>query len=322
MPRYDLSPAELRAYQSAVEAPEDLAAFWHQTLVETRAHPLAMRAVPADAGLALIDAYDVTFAGFGGDPVKAWLLLPKGLDGKLPGVVKYIGYGGGRGQPHDHLFWPAAGFATLVMDTRGQGSVWSQSDTADPGEGAPAAPGYLTRGILSPHTYYYRRLYADTARAVEALRQVDRVDPARIAVTGGSQGGGLAVAAAYLDPTIAACMPDVPALCDFPRAIEVALRDPYLEIVRYLAVHHEQVGPALETLRYFDGAVLARDIRMPALFSIALMDPVVPPSTSFAAFNAYAGADKTVAEYPYNEHEGGGAFHLRRQLDWLRARLG
>ena len=53
-----------------------------------------------------IDVWDVTFAGFGGQPIKGWFLAPRDVaaspfarDGKLPCVVEYIGYGGGRGRP-------------------------------------------------------------------------------------------------------------------------------------------------------------------------------------------------------------------------------
>jgi len=42
---------------------------------------------------------DVTFTGFGGDPIKAWLLQPIAHDGSLPCVVEYLGYGRGAGTP-------------------------------------------------------------------------------------------------------------------------------------------------------------------------------------------------------------------------------
>ena len=76
-----------------------------------------------------IAASDVTFSGFDGQPIKAWLLHPAGATGPLPTIVEYIGYGGGRGEPVDWLVWASAGYAHLVMDTRGQGGAWRSGDT-------------------------------------------------------------------------------------------------------------------------------------------------------------------------------------------------
>ena len=88
-------------------------------------------------------------------------------------------------------------------------------------DGAPAHPGFMTRGILDPATYYYRRVFADAVRAVEAARSHPAVDGGRVAVTGGSQGGGISIAVAGLVPDVAAAMPDVPFLADFGRAITI-----------------------------------------------------------------------------------------------------
>ena len=52
------------------------------------------------------------------------------------------------------------------------------------------------------------------------------------------------------------------------------------------------------------------------------MDDVCPPSTVYGAFNAYAGADKSIEEYEFNNHEGGQAFQDREQMRWLTKRFG
>lgn len=318
---FDLRGAELRAYKSSLEPPGDLRQFWDGTLAEARAHGGAPSATPVATPLRLIETYDVTFPGFGGDPIRAWLHRPSGADAALPAVVEYRGYGGGRGLAHEGARWAMAGYAHVVMDSRGQGSGWSTGDTADPNTGPPAQPGVMTRGILDRDTYYYRRLFTDAVRAVDATRSLPGIDASRVAVAGASQGGGLSLAVAALVPDLVGAVVDLPFLCDIRRATEISDKDPYGEIVRYLKAHRDQTDAVFGTLRYFDGAVLATLATVPALFSVGLMDEVCPPSTVYGAYNAYAGP-KEIHEYPYNEHEGGQAFHELVAMTWLAARAG
>jgi cephalosporin-C deacetylase len=321
MPLFDLPLPELRAYQPDLAVPPDLDEFWATTLGETRRHDLAPTFEPVDSGLEVIETFDVTFAGFGGAPIRAWLHLPAHRSGRLPAVVEFVGYGGGRGLAHERTLFAAAGYAHLVMDTRGQGSVWSVGETPDPdGAAGPAHPGFMTRGILDPAGYYYRRVFADGVRAVQAARAHEAVDPERVAVTGSSQGGGIAIAVGALAPDLAAVAPDVPFLSDFGRAIGLVDTDPYGEIARYLKVHRDQVGPVLRTLSYFDVSILGRRATAPALFSVGLMDEITPPSTVFAAYNWYGGP-KEIAEYAFNDHEGGDVHHEVVKLRWLADRL-
>jgi cephalosporin-C deacetylase len=235
-------------------------------------------------------------------------------------VVQYVGYGGGRGLVQEDTFWAAAGYAHLIMDTRGQGSGWSSGVTPDPEGSAPAQSGYLTRGITDPATYYYRRVFVDAVRVVEAAQTHPAVDAERVAITGASQGGGITIAVAGLVPGLIAAMPDVPFLADFRRAVDIAGTEPYAEIERYLASHRDQADTVFRTLSYFDAAVLGKRATAPALFSVAHMDQTCPPSTVYAAFNAYGGP-KEICDYEFNDHEGGQIWQRVRQLNWLRARL-
>jgi cephalosporin-C deacetylase len=324
MPQFDLPLEELQRYTPPLPAPDDLQEFWTATLAEADRWPLDPSYTPVDSGLVTVETHDVRFAGSGGAQVRAWLHLPARAlrgDGPLPAVVQFQGYNGGRGLPHEHVFWASAGFAHLVVDTRGQGSGWTVGDSGDPVGSAAAHPGFMTRGVLSPQDYYYRRVYTDAVRALEALRAHPDVDADRIAVTGISQGGGISLAVSALATGVRAVMPDVPFLCDFPRATRVAPGDPYGEIVRYLKAHRDHVDRVFRTLSYFDGAVLGRGSSAPALFSVALMDETCPPSTVFAAYHAYGGP-KEITVYPFNDHEGGEAFHRSEQVAWLRSRLG
>ena len=323
MAQFDLPIDQLRTYAPDLAAPDDLEAYWSGTIADARAAGGEASFTRVETGLRLIETHDVRFPGFDGQPVRGWLQLPAGRSGPLPAVVQYVGYGGGRGLPHEQLLYAAAGYAHLIMDTRGQGSTWSVGDTPDPDpSGDPFHPGFMTRGILDPATYYYRRVFTDAVRAVDAVRAHPAVDPARIAVTGGSQGGGIAIAVGSLVPDLAGVLPDVPFLCDFPRAITLIDTRPYAEIASYLKAHRDHVERVMRTLRYVDGAILGRRATAPALFSVALMDTICPPSTVYAAYNAWGGSDKRIVEYPFNDHEGGQGFHEQAKLRWLADHLG
>jgi len=316
----DLSRDELPAYRSSQTMPADFDDFWAKTLAEANTHEIAVRLREVPTGLTTITAYDVTFRGFAGQDVRAWLRVPAATSGPLPAVVQYVGYGGGRGHVLESLLWASAGFAHLQMDTRGQGAGWSVGETPDFAPAAPQGPGVLTRGILDPADYYYRRLFTDAVRAVDAARGLDRVDADRIAVVGGSQGGGIALAVAGLRTDLAAAVAFVPFLCDFPRATRITDAYPYREVADYLKVHRGSVERVHRTLAYFDAVNFARRATTPALFSAALMDAVCPPSTIYGAFHEYGG-EREMLLWEYNGHEGGGILDEAHALEFLRARL-
>lgn len=321
---FDLPPAELRQYRSAAEPPEDFRGFWDETLEEAAALPMDVSVRPVATGYRLVTTSDVTFNGYGGHPIRAWLRHPSRAEGPLPAVVQFVGYGGGRGLAMDPSPWAQAGFAHLVVDTRGQGAAGLSGDTPDPeggNAGEPSVPGMMTRGISDPRHYYYRRVFIDAVRAVQCARALEVVDASLVFLDGTSQGGGIALAAAGMTADLAGVTADVPFLCDFPRSITITDNEPYAEIARYLKVHHNRIGQVLNTLSYFDAVHHVRSATAPALFSVAFMDRTCPPSTVYGAYNAYGGR-KEIVEYPFNGHEGGLVRQLGHKIAWVHARIG
>jgi cephalosporin-C deacetylase len=328
---FDLPLAELREYRPDVAEPADFDAFWAGRLAAVADVPLDATFTPVATPVRHAEVFDVEFTGHGGARVKGWLLVPREAAERAATVVDFVGYGGGRGDPLDWLTWSAAGHTHLVMDTRGQGGGWLRSDTPDPGDdGAPSTRGFLTRGIAGPGSHYFTRLFVDAARAVGVAREHaaaagtrgsaggDSAQP--VAVTGASQGGALAIAAAHLaggrSGGVAALMSDVPFLAHFRRAAEVTDSAPYSEIAEYCRVHPDRVEAVFETLSYVDVVNHAKRSDVPALFSVGLSDDITPPSTVFAAYNHYRGP-KDIAVYPFNQHEGGGTRHLLAKLAHL-----
>jgi len=319
----DMPLRELREYLPGRKEPDDFDAFWRKSIEEAHKFPLNPVFNRVDFYMKTVDTYDAAFNGYNGESIKGWLILPAEnlgtADKKLPCVVRYIGYHGGRGFPFDHLTYASAGYAEFVMDTRGQGSSYVFSgDTPDPHGSGPMADGFMTKGITSPETYYYRRVFIDAVRAVEAVKSHPKIDSKRIAVAGGSQGGGITLAVTGLVPEVRIAMPEVPFLCHYRRAVELIDSFPYQEIVLYLKSHRDRVDAVFNTLSYFDGVNFAVRAKAKALFSVGLMDTTCPPSTVFAAYNYYAGP-KEIKVYEFNQHEGGGSFHMLEKLKFLKA---
>jgi cephalosporin-C deacetylase len=319
----DLDLPALWEYRSTYREPDDFDAFWQDTLAEARAAAPAgpgwtLREVPTE--LRTVDVYDMEFAGYGGHPVRAWLRLPRARSGRLPAVVQFHGYGSGRGGPYDDLLWASAGYAHLVMDARGQGGAHAGGDTADPVGSGPTFPGFLTRGIEDRAAYYYRRVFTDAVRAVETVRLLDTVDTARVAVTGNSQGAGIALAAAGLVPDLAAAHFQSPFLSDVARAVRITGTAPYSELTGYLAARRTSADAVFRTLGYFDGVGFARRALAPAHFSAGLMDDVCPPSTAFGAYHAYRGP-KNIRVWEFNGHEAGGREDVADVLAAFRTAL-
>ncbi|MDQ0646050.1 cephalosporin-C deacetylase [Microbacterium natoriense] len=312
--RGDLSIVDVPTTQTE---PADFDAFWADTLAVTRGFPLDVTLTPHPTLLTQLEVFDVTFRGFGGTPIHAWLRVPARARGPLPGLVQFFGYGNGRGHALRDLRWASAGYAHLVVDARGQGHGHTDDDHPS---GGPSAGGFLTRGIRSPEEYYYRRVFADAVRAVEALRTLELVDPSRVGVVGASQGGGIALAMAGLVPDLSAVIIQAPFLCELDRAAVLSTEFPYALLTQYLADRREDAAAALDTLRYFDGVNLAKRASAPALLSTGLLDGIAPPETVLPAFTAYGG-EKQIVLWPYNGHEAGGDLDEENALEFAAARL-
>ena len=178
----------------------------------------------------------------------------------------------------------------------------------------------MTMGVLNPETYYYRRVFTDAVAFVRVAKKLPGVDAQHIITVGGSQGGGISIAATALSQEVFAAMPDVPFLCHYSRAVEMVDTYPYQEIVNFCKVHRNKVSTVMRTLSYFDGMNLATLAKSPALISVGLHDPICPPDTIFAAINHWAGP-VDVQVWEFNTHEGGGTDHHFVQAAWIEKLL-
>ncbi|MFE2614194.1 acetylxylan esterase [Micromonospora chalcea] len=72
----DISLDQLRRYTPDVVEPADFDRFWRTTLTAAAATPVLVAVHPEPTDLRLVDVWDVTFAGFAGEPVRAGFTRP------------------------------------------------------------------------------------------------------------------------------------------------------------------------------------------------------------------------------------------------------
>ena len=297
MPSIDMPLEQMRQYTPPTYREADFEAFWKETVDEALRQPLNAELIPYGLGARAVDVFAIRFDGFKGGRLAGWFLRPADR-GKYPGVAVYHGYSGRGTRPLDLLALAGQGMCVLSMDCRGQNG--NSQDAASYPEGH--YQGWMTLGIRNARTYYYRYVYADALRALELLAQREEVDAERLAITGGSQGGGLTLAVAALSDRPILALPDIPFLCDYRRAVGIAGNGPYPEIASFLKAYPDLYATVFRTLSYFDCLNLAGWIKCRTVVSNCLWDDVCPPSTIFAVYN-HIVAEKQMEIYPFHKHE-------------------
>jgi cephalosporin-C deacetylase len=190
------------------------------------------------------------------------------------------------------------------MDCRGQGG---RSEDIG-GVRGNTFRGHIIRGLESgPDHLLFRNIYLDAVELSRIVMDQPEVDPGEVSTMGWSQGGGLALACAALEPRIRKAVAAYPFLCDFRRVWEMDLDvGAYEELrawFRWYDPRHLREEEFFHSLGYIDVANLASRIQSEVLLGCGLMDTSCPPSTQFAAYNRII-SKKSVLLYPDFGHEG------------------
>ena len=297
MPSIDWPLEKLKDYQPPLYCEPDFDEYWRTTIAEATKQPINAELIPYDLPARGIQCFAVRFDGYKGGRVAGWYLRPDAV-GKFPGVCTYHGYSGRAARPLDLVALASQGLCVLSMDCRGQNGQSQDAATYPEGHAA----GWMTKGIRDPRNYYYRFVYADAVRALELLARREEVDAKRLAITGVSQGGGITLAVAALSERPMLALPDIPFLCDYRRAVQIAAAGPYPEIPMFLKSFPEMYAQTFRTLSYCDCLNLARWIKCKTVISNCLWDDICPPSTIYAVFN-HMSCEKVMEVYPFHKHE-------------------
>jgi cephalosporin-C deacetylase len=300
---FDLPREQLDTYAGRNPRPADFDDFWQNGLAEMRAVEPDVALVPAEFETAVADCFHLYFTGVGEARIHAKLLRPKTITEPCPAVLMFHGYSGDSGSWTDKLSYVAEGFIVAALDCRGQGGL--SEDVG--GVVGNTLQGHIIRGLDGPpQKMLYRQIFLDTAQLARIVMAMPEVDANRVGASGGSQGGGLTLACAALEPGIRLAAPTFPFLCDYQRVWEMDLAErAYVELRDYFRRFdpaHERETAVFEQLGYIDVQHLAPRIQAEVKMTICLMDTICPPSTQFAAYNKIT-SEKSLLVYPDYAHE-------------------
>jgi cephalosporin-C deacetylase len=302
MPQFEMPLEQLAAYAGRNPKPADFDAYWDRALRELGSTDPKPELVPHPGPARFADSFDLWFTGVGGARIHAHLVKPR-TTGKHPAVLRFHGYTMNAGEWLDLMPWAAQGFVVAAMDVRGQGGL-SQDVGGDTGT---TLGGHIVRGLTDhPDKLLFRQVFLDTVQLARVVMGFSEVDPGRVAATGASQGGGLTLACAALEPRIARAAPVYPFLSDYQRVWEMDLaKDAYdglnYHFTRFDPTHKHEVE-TFTRLGYIDVQHLADRITARVLMATSLMDMICPPSTQFAVYNKIR-SPKEIVLYPDFGHE-------------------
>lgn len=304
MPIVDMSLEQLLQYQGTNPRPPDVDAFWDRSLEEMRATDPNVELVPFPLKSTAADCFHLYFTGVGGARVHAKYLRPKNVSEPHPAILQFHGYSGNSGDWCDKLNFVSQGFSVAAMDCRGQGGL--SEDVG--GVKGNTHRGHIIRGLDdAPDKLLFRQIFLDTAQLARVIMAMPEVDENRVGAMGGSQGGGLTLACAALEPRIKKAAPVFPFLCDYKRIwnmdLDVAAYEELRTFFRMFDPLHEREEEIFMRLGYIDNQHLAHRIRAEVLMPVGLMDTICPPSSQFAAYNKIT-SPKSLLIYPDFGHEG------------------
>lgn len=264
---------EVDKIQPTCVEPDDFVSWWEE-------QKALVRAIPPDVQMEQVDAncnaqqttYRISIANIAGSRVYGWLSVPT-AEGRHPAILTvpaagYRPYGPGSG-------WAAQGFLSMVLYAHNY-PIDLPVEKYDELSKTELA-GYPHQGKESRDTYYFRRVFLGCTRFMDYLMARPEWDGTNLIVTGSSQGGGLSLISAGLEPKVSAISANVPALCDHTGClIDRACGWPRL-------IPNKDPNIA-KVSAYYDAVNFARHARCVSLVSTGFADTTCPPTSVYSAF--------------------------------------
>lgn len=296
-----------------LEKPQDFESFWQQKIEKLNLIPLNLEWISVESLTDSVIMKRFSCQGFTGNRLFGYVLSK--MDGKnLPCVVTHHGYMYHAGQPHEHMPFIEDGYVVIAYDFRGQSGLSTDDFKYQTGHSK-----LMTKGIHDPNQYYMVHVYMDALRIVDVARHLENVDPQKLMIHGGSQGGGVALAVAALDSNVYLTLADVPSYSYLPGRLETR-NGSIAEIAQYIDEGHITKEQALKTLSYIDLVHHAKNIKSPVIASTGGKDMICPEAYFMPTYQ-FIPTEKSLYQYPEAGHEGGGNTHLEIKRNWIKEHI-
>lgn len=299
----DFPLEQLKTYMGINPCPSDFDDYWKKSLDEMHKVDPNVTYTPSWFKAPFAECFDMSFTGVRGARINAKFLRPKNITGKIPAILAFHGYNWTNGDWNDKLNYVAAGFLVVAMSCRGQSGM---SEDVGGVKGLTSV-NQLIRGVDDdPENMTMRHIMLDTAEIANIVMDLDYVDSNNVYAMGASQGGGLTIACASLEPRIRKAAPIYPFLSDYKRVWDLDLaKDAYAELRHYFRIMdptHSHEDEFYKKLGYIDIKNMAKWIKADVLMATGLSDNICPPSTQFATYNRIVSNKKHMI-YPDFGHE-------------------
>ncbi len=282
----------------SLPVPEDFDEFWRQQKARLAAVPLRPVLTPVAAADRTVECFDVQTPCVGPEPMSGYFSRPKGARPRsLPAVLFVHGAG-----VRSSILGGAAATAhagALAMDINAHGIPNGKPAEYYEQLSQTTLKGYPARGREHRETCYFLGMFLRLVRAIDFLTRQPEWDGAVVAVSGASQGGGQAIAAAGLDPRVTFISSGVPAICDHSGGA-IGRINGWPKLVPN-GPDGKPDAKILEVARYFDGMNFATRTKAEAIFSVGFIDVTCAPTSVYAMYNNYSGP-KQMIEKPLMGH--------------------
>ncbi|MBA3671176.1 MAG: acetylxylan esterase [Gemmatimonadaceae bacterium] len=301
--------------EPSIAMPADFEQFWRAAIADARRVPLqpVMTRMP-ERSTPEVDVYHVRFDNQApGSHLYGILSMPTS-PGTHPAVLSVPGAGVRPYFPN--IAMAKRGVIYLAIGIHG---IPVDRDSLLYNElRATALARYYTYGLEDRDLYYYKRVFVGVVRAGDFIFGLPQFDGTNYVVQGGSQGGGLSLVAAAIDPRVKAIAVTHPAMAD-----QLGYLKGYAGGWPHLFSDTTPVRAKkekLETIAYYDAINFARLVRVPGFYTFGFNDPVVPPSASYATYNTVT-APKELFIAKETAHNTVKA-QTERTTAWVLAHLG